>query len=115
MMFHISIDWAHVPGIRFGKHDGWIAHIRDRARRPDSVLRVELNNLMANIRADEAKLDAMTIDPGDCCHSCVWGDAWWKVYDRLKRRLDRANQLTKKLWYDAGNYGPVRPVWSSHV
>lgn len=90
----------------------WRDHIWVRAREPQSPLRTEFANLLKNIALDEATLDAMTIDEGDCCHTCVWGDAWWNVYERLKRRLERANQLKRKLWYDAGNYGPVRPVYS---
>lgn len=103
---------VHIPP---GKKAFWRNHIYWRAKRPDSPMRVELANLLRNIVRDESDLDAMTIEPGDCCHGCVYGDAWWQVHDRLKRRLERANQITRKLWYDAGNYGPVPMVYSSRL
>ena len=111
----IILDWSRAKNLDTGRKAFWRNHIYWRARDSQSPLRVELRNLYANILLDEDRLESMTIEPGDCCHACVWGDAYDRVYERLRRRLDRANQLERKLWYDAGNYGPLRPVSSWRV
>ena len=89
-------------------------------RRPDSPLRVELANLKLNIRADEVELASMRTQwyasGGICCPACMFGDALHRVYERLRRRVDRVNQITAKLFFTSGQYGPLpRPFWSMEL
>lgn len=88
------------------------------ARRPDSPLRIELANVLKNIERDEQLLDSMRqrfLTVGGCCTPCMFGEAHSRTYKQLRRRVDRANQLLRKLHYDAGYYGPVRHFWSNEL
>lgn len=81
-----------------------------------SPLHFELERLYENVKTDEQILESLRDEFRRqrliCCVSCAFSSTWYPTYERLKRRVERVNQIERKFWYDAGNYGPIRPFWS---
>lgn len=78
-----------------------------------SVLDVEAANLRKNIASDEVALRSMYDEffrlKLPCCHKCAFGDVYRKVYDRLRRRIDRLDQIRAKLSRARHPYSPLPP------